>query len=455
MNRYLLKADFNIENIEYEKDGNKLSVKVPMQKNNELLYGLSTLVRHLIAVDIYPSEIGFDLISLATLVYLADTRIDRKLHGQDSWTREISLQIPVSNVKLWKKQIALLIRMLTFLTGDIWQIEFIKREWSFDKYIDQGNNKKTDRYDTASLFSGGMDSLISTINLLEQKKNVLLISHAGDPFTKNAQAEISGYLDNDYTEFIHTWMNLWMVFRNDYLPEGGNDNNLRSRSFLFIAFGIFAISGTKNLRELLVPENGLIALNVPLDITRSGSYSTRTTHPFYLNCWNSLMSNLGLKYSVRNPYWNKTKGEMASECLNQDELKKLMKRSISCSSIAKARWKGRAPEQCGYCVPCIIRRAAMHKAFGNDVTLYTFESVRDMESMHGEGEGIQLRSFEYAINKLKKRPGAEKLYIHKSGPLSNDETYLNELADTYKRGLMEVDQWIQDSLKKEEVSSAD
>ena len=97
----------------------------------------------------------------------------------------------------------------------------------------------------------------------------------------------------------------------------------------------------------------------------------------------------------------------------------------------------------------------MHKAFGNDVTSYTVESVRDMESLHGEGEGIQLRSFEYAINKLKKRPGAEKLYIHKSGPLPNDETYLNELADTYKRGLMEVDRWIQDSLKEEEVSSAD
>lgn len=455
MNRYLLNAEYNIENIEYEKNDDRLSVKVPMLKNNELLYGLGSLVRHLKVIDIYPTELGFDLISLATLVYLADTRIDRTLHGQDSWTREITIQIPVSDVVLWKQQHALLVRMLTFLTGDIWKIEFTKREWNFAKYIDQGDCEKTDRYDVASLFSGGMDSLISTINLLEQKENVLLISHAGDPFTKNAQAEISESLDNDYTDTIHTWMNLWMVFKNDYLPEGGNDNNLRSRSFLFIAFGIFAISGTKNLNELLVPENGLIALNVPLDITRAGSYSTRTTHPFYLNCWNALLSNLRSKYSVKNPYWNRTKGEMAAECLNQNELKKMMKRSISCSSIAKARWMGKAPEQCGYCVPCIIRRAAMHKAFGNDVTSYTVESVKDMEVKHREGEGIQLRSFEYAIDKLKKRPGAEKLYIHKSGPLPNDDGYLKELADTYKRGLTEVDQWIRDSLAKEEEKSAD
>ena len=33
--------------------------------------------------------------------------------------------------------------------------------------------------------------------------------------------------------------------------------------------------------------------------------------------------------------------------------------------------------------------------------------------------------------------------------LDMDERYLSELADTYYRGLMEVDQWIQDYLEKE------
>lgn len=39
------------------------------------------------------------------------------------------------------------------------------------------------------------------------------------------------------------------------------------------------MTGMDNINELLVPENGLIALNVPLDETRVGSFSTRTTHP--------------------------------------------------------------------------------------------------------------------------------------------------------------------------------
>ena len=33
-----------------------------------------------------------------------------------------------------------------------------------------------------------------------------------------------------------------------------------------------------------------------------------------------------------------------------------------------------------------------------------------------------------------------------------DENYLIELAETYYRGLMEVDQWIQDSMGKENVN---
>ncbi len=49
---------------------------------------------------------------------------------------------------------------------------------------------KTNKFNKISLFSGGMDSLISTINLMEKKKNTLLISHAGEGLTKNAQKNI-------------------------------------------------------------------------------------------------------------------------------------------------------------------------------------------------------------------------------------------------------------------------
>ena len=205
-----------------------------------------------------------------------------------------------------------------------------------------------------------------------------------------------------------------------------------------------------NVSELMVPENGLIALNVPLDETRVGSFSTRTTHPFYLSLWNKLLLGLGLNISVKNPYWDKTKGEMASECKSKDALYETMKLSFSCSSPGKARWRGLSPQHCGYCVPCIIRRAAMHKAFRMDETIYTETSIYEMQSKNAEGIGIQLRSFQYAIEKIKRNQNCAMLYIHKPGPLPQDEEYLRKLADTYKRGLLEVNDFIQDSLAQED-----
>lgn len=445
MNRYKLRANYEIDHINSWREGNTIIVDVPMLSDEKLKYGLSHIKESLYNENVFPTEIGFDIISLATMVYLADTRIERIVHGQDSWTREIELEIPVSDKGLWDSQISIIERMLRFLTGDIWKIAFSIRTWKFVNAKEIGEN--SNKYDSVSLFSGGMDSLISTINLMEEKKKTLLISHAGEGFTKNAQKSIVNKLDLLYPDILHKWLDLWMVFPKDYIPEGGNDNNTRSRSFLFIGYAIFAMTGMENIRELTIPENGLIALNVPLDATRVGSFSTRTTHPFYLLLWNELLSGLKLNKYVENPYWNKTKGEMALECKNQEVLYETMKISFSCSSFRKATWEGLSPQHCGYCVPCIIRRAAMHKAFGNDGTIYAVKTLQEMQKNNSEGKGIQLRSFQYAIDKLKKDKKRALLYIHKSGPLLQDDDYLEDLADTYMRGLLEVDSYIQDSLK--------
>mgnify|MGYP001625142671 CR=1 FL=1 len=447
MSRYFLRAKYDIEDIIWEKKDNAIIVDIPMPSDGKLKYGLEHIKEKLNENDVYPSEIGFDVMSLATMVYMADTRIERAIHGQDSWTREIQLEIPVLDVELWEKQRSIIQRMLKFLTGDMWIISFAKRTWLFND--SKEINKKTNKYNKVSLFSGGMDSLISTINLMENQQNTLLISHAGEGLTKDAQKNIVTKLDEKYSGILHTWLDLWMMFPKNYIPEGGNDNNTRGRSFLFIGLGVFALTGIENVHELLVPENGLIALNVPLDETRVGSFSTRTTHPFYLSLWNKLLSGLGMSILVKNPYWNKTKGEMAAECKNQEILYETMKVSFSCSSPGKARWKGLSPRHCGYCVPCIIRRAAMYKAFGKDGTVYTENSFAKMQKKNSEGIGIQLRSFEYAIDKIKKNPKCVSLYIHKPGPLPRNEEYLKELGDVYKRGLLEVDGFIQEYIKQE------
>ena len=77
-------------------------------------------------------------------------------------------------------------------------------------------------------------------------------------------------------------------------PPKNTESTLRSRSIVFIGLGIYAASEMGFDVPLLAPENGTIALNLPLTPSRSGSCSTRTMHPFYLDTLRSVLKDLGL-----------------------------------------------------------------------------------------------------------------------------------------------------------------
>lgn len=450
MNRFKLIGSYDESSIRTINEMDLEIVHIPLiTEQKTLKYGIGKVVDKMLENGICPTEKGIDVMVLATLVYLADTRISRTKNSQDSWTREITIQLPVIDVDEWDSVHDDLVRMLNFLTGDKWNFCFEKRILKFGDL--QSRLKERREFEIVSLFSGGMDSLISTINYLEENKQLLLISHAGDGHTKSAQKAILEVLEEKYENIKPVQLDLWMVFDKDIVPNGYTDNTTRSRSFLFIALGILALSGLPQLHRLEVPENGLIALNVPLDNLRVGSHSTRTTHPFYLSMWNKILNNIGFSINVENKYWYRTKGEMASECKNRQLLLDLMKQSVSCSSPGKARWGGFPPQHCGFCVPCLIRRAAMLKAFGfgNDSTEYTKQNVAEIRRNHSKGMGIQLRSFEYAIERIRKNPELAKLLIHKPGPLPGNSEYLETLVDVYVRGLNEVDTFIQTSLSNE------
>ena len=197
-----------------------------------------------------------------------------------------------------------------------------------------------------------------------------------------------------------------------------------------------------------MPENGLIALNVPLDPLRLGSNSTRTTHPYYIARWNDLLGHLGISGRVENPYWAKTKGEMALACANPALLKALAPHALSCAHASNARHlgiKGRGIEQCGYCLPCLIRRAALDAAWGrgNDTTSYTLPNLRAHPLGTRESNGQQVRSFQFAIERLRVAPHLAKLLIHKPGSLADEALRLDQLAAVYQRGLAEVAQLIE------------
>lgn len=405
-------------------------------------FGLGAAIDSLVEKRVYPSELGVDLALTAALVHAADTRICRRSESQDSWTREIRIVVPVSDPGVWSQATDILERMLDFLTGDRWTVGFRARPPRLRALAPSRPRRVTSSvpFDALTLFSGGVDSLVGAIDLLAAGRTPLLVSHAGEGATSEAQRAAITALKNEYSTRAFSHVRTWMVFPSDLVPGVGAEDTTRGRSFLFIALGALAGSGFGGPFTLGVPENGLIALNVPLDRLRLGSLSTRTTHPFYLACWDDLLSAVGVPGRVENPYGTKTKGEMVAQCANAPLLRALIPNTLSCSSPAKARWKGRGVEHCGYCLPCLIRRAAIQSAWGRDAdpTSYTLADLRARPLNTREAEGQQVRSFQLAIKRVRAHPRLASMLIHKPGPLPGDPTTRDDLAAVYRRGLAEV-----------------
>src|SRR2546428_638285 len=83
----------------------------------------------------------------------------------------------------------------------------------------------------------------------------------------------------------------------------------------------------------------------------------------------------------------------------------LLPDSLSCSSPTKARWSGRGTEHCGYCLPCLIRRAAIRYGLtGADPTSYTVPDLKARVLDTREAVGQQVRSFQFTIRRIKQRP---------------------------------------------------
>lgn len=444
MKKYLVAGRFGPKDKVYirnEQNESVLSLNL-IGLNKKLNYGIGNALEDLKKLDIFPTEIGVDLLVLAAHVYVADTRISRNKESQNSWTREIRIRVPVSDPKLWLKTVPTLQSALNFLTGDIWIVDFRLRPIEFKNTVPIHSQQLIKPpFDSLSLFSGGLDSLIGDINLLEKRKTPLLISHADQGSISDAQETCFLELKKYYKKNNFSRLRVWLNSSDTKIKGIESEKTTRGRSFLFFAIGAFAGTGFKERFVLYAPENGLIALNIPLDPLRLGAHSTRTTHPFYITKWNEVLGILKIPGHIENPFWDKTKGEMITDCSNINLLKKLIPSSLSCASPTKGRWKGHGVEHCGYCLPCVIRRAAILKGLGQkaDKTIYSLKDLSKKSLNTLTSEGRQIRSFQYALARLKRKPGLANLLIHNSGPLLS-ESPLNrkKLAIMYVRGMNEV-----------------
>src|SRR5262249_11055680 len=138
---------------------------------------------------------------------------------------------------------------------------------------------------------------------------------------------------------------------------------MRSRSLLFLALGTAAASVYGPTVPLSVPENGYMSLNVPLTVTRLSSLSTRTTHPYFIGLFRRFLAAVGLATPIEFQSHVRPKGEMLATAKNQPMPRSAASLTMSCAPPEAGRHTKAVPSlHCGYCVPCLIRRAAMHAA---------------------------------------------------------------------------------------------
>ncbi|MBG7616660.1 hypothetical protein IWC96_15400 [Brevundimonas sp. BAL450] len=410
-----------------------------IEADRRLDYGLGQALDQLAGVGLRPGEIAVDLAIFAATLTAADTRVNRHSEAQDGWTREITPETPVSDPALWASVSDLLVQMLNFLTGDRWSLRFRARAPGLKRLAPAPLRLPLHRPKDVCLFSGGLDSYIGAIDLLEKKRSSLLVSHYWDGVTSAHQSLCADRLEKAYpkSDLIH--LRARVGFPTGAVPTSSGENSLRGRSFLFFALAALAADAIDDDVTIHVPENGLISLNVPLDPLRLGSLSTRTTHPYYMARWNELLGQLGIRAKLHNRYRHQTKGEMAAGCENKPLLMKTAKDTMSCSSPAKARWVKAPPQHCGHCVPCLIRRASLQVGLGSDPTTYTLPDLHARPLDAAKAEGEHIRAFQLAIAQLRTRPSRARFRIHQPGPLNDLPDELLQYEAVYVNGLNEVD----------------
>jgi 7-cyano-7-deazaguanine synthase in queuosine biosynthesis len=225
------------------------------------------------------------------------------------------------------------------------------------------------------LLSGGADSasgaLISRAELGNQEQ--ILVSHRGSkpiaPIQRDVAEAVRASVSGGSQQHIQVGF-----LRRKKQPNGynfRNESSTRSRSLLFLAFGL-AVASVEEL-PLWIPENGFASLNPPLGPERRGSLSTRTTHPYFLSELKAILDSVGAHSNFTNPFEDLTKGEMfrrVAEIVGKDVAADVLSKTHSCSTANQRFSRTSTKIQCGVCFSCVIRRSSFMAAGLEDGTEY-------------------------------------------------------------------------------------
>lgn len=203
--------------------------------------------------------------------------------------------------------------------------------------------------DSVVLFSGGADSLCAAVEaaFLEGAKPVL-VSHRSTPNVSSRQKWLVQELRRRHLAWYFPHISVWVHRKGSEALESSQ----RTRPFLFASLGA-AVANQLGLRDVLLGDNGVASLNLPINAQLVGALATRSTHPRFIALFNDFVRKvLSVQPQVSNPLWSRTRAEVL-HVLAQAQVGGLLQETVSCSYT-----RGRPLSQihCGVCSQCIDRR---------------------------------------------------------------------------------------------------
>lgn len=266
--------------------------------------------------------------------------------GDVDWSRSVQAWLPVRDPDFWEQHRPAIEGIWTDLTAD----ELLLR---FEQDQSPASPPRMGRvpfpsHDCVALVSGGQDSFTGALDLIDGHRHPLLLSHSASGAVNSAQNAVEAILRDLDPKIMR--LKLGAGKARDR-PFPGMEPSQRSRTFLFVgAAALVATLGGSD--EVVLNENGIMALHLPLTAARIGSLSTHTASPPILERMRALASDvLGRPLRVENRLVAMTKPEVVGRAVALSQGPNMAK-TVSCWQI------GRTSRHCGICAPCLLRRVS-------------------------------------------------------------------------------------------------
>lgn len=298
------------------------------------------------------NPITHDLLALAQQAFLADREVPRGM-GSDSphWHRHLNITVPVSDPDRWAQDdlTNAVTELLNWLSDDTWDVQW-KRMDGLRLRSGQAQLLREGRPRSVILFSGGLDAVAGVAHFLPK--------HDLEAVAVFSNRVMQGYQRRTISAIRQARLGRDLEFQQiDFSIQGGrrdSEPSRRTRGLVFLCLGA-AMALRRGRNQLIMAENGVGAINLPLTKAQSGAMTSRSAHPRTVDLFERMVSLATQEaFVVQTPFLTLTKAQVID--LLPANARAAVRSSESCDLAAAGR--GSLQRRCGYCSSCLLRRMA-------------------------------------------------------------------------------------------------